>query len=56
MKQISLITIQATHRFPEIESIALNVDNQNRIWVGTDKGIGIFDGSSWIVYNRTIQV
>lgn len=30
----------------------LNVDGQNRIWVGTDKGIGIFDGNSWIVYNR----
>jgi len=31
----------------------LNVDNQNRIWVGTDKGIGIFDGSSWIIYNSS---
>ena len=28
------------------------VDLQNRVWVGTDFGIGIFDGSGWINYNR----
>jgi ligand-binding sensor domain-containing protein len=40
-------------QIPGNRVMCLNVDDQNRIWVGTDKGIGIFDGNSWIVYNSS---
>ena len=35
-----------------IQSLA--VDAQNRLWIGTkDRGIAIFDGSSWLYYDST---
>ncbi len=29
----------------------VSVDKLNNVWVGTDKGIGVFNGSSWIIYD-----
>lgn len=39
-------------QIPDNRVNCITVDAQNRVWVGTNQGIGIFDGSSWIVYNR----
>jgi streptogramin lyase len=30
----------------------ISVDAINRIWIGTDYGLAVFDRSSWIIYNR----
>ena len=30
----------------------VSVDPMNRVWVGTDFGLGIFNGTSWTIYNR----
>jgi len=29
----------------------ISIDNLSNVWVGTDKGIGVFNGSSWITYD-----
>lgn len=29
----------------------ISIDNLNNVWVGTDKGIGVFNGSSWTIYD-----
>jgi ligand-binding sensor domain-containing protein len=42
----------ANSLIPDNRINCLSVDPQNRIWAGTDFGIGIFNGSSWTVYNR----
>lgn len=55
-------------KYDEIEFTSFNVSNSgipgnnvncisvspdNRLWVGTTNGIGIFNGSSWIIYNQS---
>lgn len=37
---------------PDNRINCINVDAQNNIWVGTSSGIGIYNGSRWVVYNR----
>ena len=37
---------------PDNQINCISVDAQNNIWVGTTYGIGVYNGSSWKVYDR----
>ena len=28
------------------------IDNKERVWIGTDQGISVYDGESWITFSR----
>lgn len=41
---------------PSNEISALIMDNSGRIWVGTNKGVAILDGTNWTLYNTSNSI
>ncbi|MCH8032778.1 MAG: hypothetical protein IH950_03335 [Bacteroidetes bacterium] len=39
---------------PDNSINCITVDNVNKIWIGTNLGIAVFDANNWIIYNRII--
>jgi streptogramin lyase len=37
---------------PDNKINCISVDNMNKIWIGTNFGIAVFDGTNWTIYNR----
>jgi hypothetical protein len=51
--ELNFVNINKSNsQIPDDRINCVSIDLQNRVWVGTDFGIGIFDGFSWTVYNR----
>ena len=42
----------ATDGLPGQRIQALLVDSHDRLWVGTDSGMGVFNGSGWRTYSK----
>ena len=38
---------------PSDSVTALAVDNDNIIWIGTEKGLAKYDGKKWFIYDST---
>jgi hypothetical protein len=43
---------ELTSPVPDNRINCVSVDALNRIWIGTDFGLAVLDGSSWTIYNR----
>lgn len=51
--EVNFINYNSTNSLVPADKInCIAIDVQNRVWVGTDEGIGIFNGSGWIILDK----
>ncbi len=45
-------TLTQAHGLPSDQVYFSKFDQRGRMWVGTDRGVGVFDGKYWVPYRR----
>jgi len=43
----------ANSGLPNSTVLSIAIDNNHKIWIGTENGLAEFDGNTWVVYNST---